>query len=93
MTHFFVMIQLQYNIYKTFKVVQADRNNIITQVFNLLKDGFPKVVIRTDISKFYESIPQENLFELINNNTLLSPQSRKLLKKIFYEFNLIKDSS
>lgn len=91
--HFFVMKQLQYNIYKTFKVVQADRNNIITQVFNLLKDGFPKVVIRTDISKFYESIPQENLFELINNNTLLSPQSRKLLKKIFYEFNLIKDSS
>lgn len=91
--NFFVMKQLQYNIYKTFKVVQADRNSIITQVFNLLKDGFPKFVIRTDISKFYESIPQENLFELINNNTLLSPQSRKLLKNIFYEFNLIKDPS
>lgn len=91
--HFFVMKQLQYNIHKTFKVKQADRNSIISQVFNLLNDGFPKVVVRTDISKFYESIPQENLFELINNNTLLSSQSRKLLKRIFYEFNQIKDVS
>lgn len=91
--HFFVMKQLQYNIHKTFKVKQADRNSIISQVFNLLNDGFPKVVVRTDISKFYESIPQENLFELINNNTLLSSQSRKLLKRLFYEFNQIKDVS
>jgi len=91
--HFFLMKQLQYNIYRTFKVVQADRNRIIKQTFNLLNDRFPKIVVRTDISKFYESIPQDKLFELINNNTLLSPLSRKFLKRIFHEFNKIKDNS
>ncbi|MCS4238285.1 hypothetical protein M2306_001606 [Myroides gitamensis] len=91
--HFFIMKQLQYNIHKTFKVIQADRNSIIKQTFNLLNDGFPKVVVRTDITKFYESLPQEKLFELIENNTLLSPLSRKFLKRIFYEFENVKDKS
>lgn len=91
--HFFLMKQLQYNIHKTFKVIQADRNNIIKQTFNLLNDGFPKVVVRTDITKFYESIPQKKLFELIENNTLLSPLSRKFLKRIFYQFEDVKDKS
>lgn len=91
--HFFAIKQLQQNLNKTFKVVQADRNKIIKQTYNLISDGFPKIIIRTDIHKFYESIPQNKLFEKLENNTLLSPLSKKLLKRLFYEFERIKDTS
>lgn len=91
--HFFAIKQLQQNLNKTFKVIQADRNKIIKQTYNLISDGFPKVIIRTDIYKFYESIPQNKLFEKLENNTLLSPLSKKLLKRLFYEFERIKDTS
>lgn len=91
--HFFAIKQLQKNLSKTFKVVQADRNKIVKQIYNLISDGYPKIVIRTDIHKFYESIPQGNLFDKINNNTLLSPLSKKLLKRLFFEFETIKDKS
>lgn len=91
--HFFAIKQLQRNLNKTFKVKQADRNRIVKQTYNLISDGFPKVIIRTDIHKFYESIPQKELFEKLENNTLLSPLSKKLLKRLFFEFEKIKDMS
>lgn len=91
--HFFAIKQLQSNLRKTFKVIQADRNKIIKQTYNLLSDGFPKIIIRTDIAKFYESIPQDKLFEKVDNNTLLSPFSKKLLKRLFFEFEKIKDKT
>ena len=91
--HFFAIKQLQSNLRKTFKVIQADRNKIIKQTYNLLSDGFPKIIIRTDIAKFYESIPQDKLFEKVDNNTLLSPFSKKLLKRLFFEFERIKDKT
>jgi hypothetical protein len=55
--HFFVLKQLQRNIYKTFKVKQASRKNIISQLKLILDDNFPKIIIRTDIESFYETIP------------------------------------
>ncbi|MBW8325733.1 MAG: RNA-directed DNA polymerase [Prolixibacteraceae bacterium] len=92
-TSFYAIKQLQYNIKKTFKVKQSSRNDIVRQIYYLLADGFPKIVIRTDISSFYESIPQNILFEKINNNILLSPHSKKLIRKLFYEFENKKDIS
>lgn len=91
--HFFAVKQLQRNLNKTFKVKQADRNRIVKQTYNLISDGFPKVIIRTDIHKFYESIPQKELIQKLENNTLLSPLSKKLLKRLFFEFERIKDLS
>jgi len=90
---YYAVKQLQRNIYKTFKVIQADRNRIIKQIFNIASDGFPKIIIKTDIKSFYESIPQDKLFEKIENNTLLSPFSQKLIKRLFYEFEDKKDKT
>lgn len=91
-TSYYAIKQLQSNIHKTFKVVQADRNLIVKQLFNSVSDGFPKVIIKTDIKAFYESIPQDKLFEKIDENTLLSPFSKKLIRKLFYEFESKKDT-
>ncbi|MBE7633542.1 hypothetical protein F7642_04255 [Tenacibaculum finnmarkense genomovar ulcerans] len=90
---YYAVKQLQQNINKTFKVIQADRNKIIKQIFNIASDGFPKIIIKTDIKSFYESIPQERLFKKIENNTLLSPFSKKLIKRLFYEFEDKKDKT
>ena len=90
---FFAIKQLQYNIRKTFKVKQSSRHLILSQIKLLLNDSSPKYVIRTDISKFFESIPQDKLLEKINNNTLLSSQSKKFIKQILEDYNNKKDKT
>lgn len=84
--NYFVSKQLQRNIYKTFKVKQASRKVIIEQLCLLLDDGFPKIIIRTDISKFYESIPHKELLEKIEENSLLSFPSKKIIKRVLNQY-------
>lgn len=84
--NYFVTKQLQRNIYKTFKVKQASRKVIIEQLTLLLDDGFPKIIIRTDISKFYESIPHKELLEKIEENSLLSYPSKKIIKRVLNQY-------
>lgn len=88
---YFAMKQMQYNIYRTFRVKQSNRYLISKQVKLLLKDNFPKIVLRTDIKGFYESVPQSNLLDMINNNQLLSPKTKTLLESLFYSYNELTD--
>jgi len=90
---YYAIKQLQYNINRTFKVAQANRNQIIKQLYNIVADGYPKVIIKTDIKSFYETIPHEKLFHTINDNNLLSPFSKKLIKKLFFEYENKKDTA
>jgi hypothetical protein len=90
---FFAIKQLQYNIRKTFKVKQSSRHLILSQIKLLLNDSSPKYVIRTDITKFFESIPQDRLFKKINDNTLLSIQSKKFIRQILDDYNSKKDAT
>lgn len=84
---YFAMKQLQRNIYRTFKVKQSDRHHLVRQLKLLLQDKFPKIVIRTDIKSFYESVPQFELLKLIENNSLLNPKSKSLIRKLLFSFN------
>ena len=83
---FFLFKQIQKNIQHSFKVKQADRNEIISQVVNMLDNGFPKYIIRTDIESFYESIPHDELKKVINRNHILSPLSTKVINEILREY-------
>jgi hypothetical protein len=84
--NYFVTKQLQRNIYKTFKVKQANRKVIIDQLQLLLNDGFPKIIIRTDIKKFYESIPHKDLLSKIEQNSLLSFPSKKIIRRVLNQY-------
>lgn len=84
--NYFVTKQLQRNIYKTFKVKQANRKIIIDHLRLLLDDGFPKIIIRTDIKKFYESIPHKELLEKIEENSLLSYPSKKIIRSVLNQY-------
>lgn len=90
---FFAIKQLQYNVKKTFKVKQSSRHLILSQIKLLLNESSPKYVIRTDVSKFFESIPQDKLFDKINDNTLLNIQSKKFIRQILDEYNTKKDTA
>ena len=90
---FFAIKQLQYNVKKTFKVKQSSRHLILSQIKLLLNESSPKYVIRTDVSKFFESILQDKLFDKINENTLLNIQSKKFIRQILDEYNTKKDTT
>lgn len=84
--NYFAIKQLQYNVRKSFKVKQANRFAIVNQIYSLLTDNFPKIVLRTDVKSFYESIPHDKLLAKINDNPLLSFLSKKLIWKILKDF-------
>lgn len=84
--NYFAIKQLQYNVRKSFKVQQANRFAIVNQINSLLTDNFPKIVLRTDVKSFYETIPHDKLIAKINNNPLLSFLSKKLIWKILKDF-------
>lgn len=90
--NYFAMKQLQKNMYRLFQVKQSNRYSIISQLKALLKDKFPKSVVRTDIEKFYESIPHEKVYQLIHKNNLLSPLSKKFVRQILSEYQRITGS-
>ena len=81
----FVMKTLQYNLKKVFKVQQANRHRIMTQVRILMNESTPKYIIRTDVHHFYESIPQDKLLNMIKGNTLLSKMSMRFIWQILEE--------
>jgi len=90
---FFAIKQLQYNILRTFKVKQSNRYNIVKDVKNILSTYFPRYLVKTDVKGFYESIPQDLLFNKIDENQLLNYKSRNLIKSLIWKYETIKDKS
>ncbi len=84
--NYFVLKQLQRNIYKTFSVKQSNRKNIIKQLKLLFDDNFPKVIIRTDFKSFYESIPHKQLIAKIEENSLLSHPSKTIIRSVLNQY-------
>ena len=86
----FAMKQLQINLQKTFKVKQANRHLIMTNIKLLLKTKRPFYIIRTDVSSFFESIPQEQLKHIVMDNTLLSYKPKVFVNAILNEYEAEK---
>lgn len=60
-----------------------DRAACIQELSNLLREGTPYRVYRTDIRSFYESIDQISLQQEIVNHQILNPKSINLLSCFF----------
>jgi hypothetical protein len=71
----------------SFKVKTADRHHIMASIKLLLYKDRPYYIIRTDIKKFYESINQEHLLELINQNPYLSLKTKGCIKSVLNQYN------
>lgn len=74
-----VLKKLNDNIKRLFKIKTSDRHAIVKQTISLLKDSQPFSIIRLDIKDFYESLNRTDIVSFINNEWLLSHQSRMVL--------------
>ncbi|MBC7009901.1 RNA-directed DNA polymerase [Pseudoalteromonas sp. BZK2] len=83
---FFSEKQIQRNIKYIYGVKQADRDLIIPQLKSVLDDQFPKIIIKTDIKSFYESIDREMLLKKLNESPLLSLTTRKLIARLLKSY-------
>lgn len=86
----FAMKQLQTNLQRTFKVKQANRHLIMTNIKLLLKTRRPFYIVRTDVSSFFESIPQDQLRHIVMDNTLLSYKSKVFVNALLHEYETEK---
>lgn len=89
--NFYAMKHLIKCIKKTYNLKHTNRDLASQQVQLLIKDNSPKIIIKTDIKKFYESINQQKIIEMIYDNQLLSPKSKKLIKSVLYQYNKLTD--
>ncbi|WP_027472178.1 antiviral reverse transcriptase Drt3a [Saccharicrinis fermentans] len=83
----FLSKQLQQNISQTYKIRQSSRYEIVSLLINLIEDEFPKVIIRTDIKSFYESIPQNKVIQKIKEDNLLSLKTQRFIGEILKGYN------
>ena len=89
---FYAMKILQRNLVHLFNVEMVNRHSVMTNLKLLLNTQTPLYIIRTDISGFFESIPQERLLRLIDRNSLLGTKSKGMVKKVLKEYEKIKDT-
>lgn len=85
-TLFFLLKKLQFNFNLSFDVKQSNRYELTYQLKNILENNFPKFIIKTDLSSFYENIDLKRMKQLITTNNTLSSNSKKLTFKILKEY-------
>jgi len=90
--HHYAEKQISKNLRRLYKVKQANRNQIVSQLADLLDDKFPYHFIRTDVSSFYESIDHSSLMKKLEDDQLLSHTSLRLTKNILAKFSLLTAS-
>jgi len=90
---YFASKQLQSNVKMSFNVQQSNRDIIIPQIKNLLEGNLKKIVIRTDIRNFYESINRNILMEMLDCESSLSFLSKKMIKNILEKYSELSNSS
>lgn len=90
---FFAIKQVQHNVSRLFGVKQSNRNSVVEHLIGLLQNDFPKTIIRTDISNFYESIDHTEILKRVNQDNLLSPKSRKIIHQILRSYKNLSGSN
>lgn len=65
---------------RVYKVVPADRNEIITQIKALLSGHTKKVIIRADIKSFFESVPLDSVIDKLLRDAYLNKLSLTYLR-------------
>jgi hypothetical protein len=65
---YFISRQIEHNLRTVFDVSPANRNLMSEQVLRTLEDETSKLIVRSDIRRFYESVPHARLLELVRNS-------------------------
>ncbi len=90
--YFYAIKNLQRILRGLFNVKQANKHQIMSNVKLLLNTTAPFYLIRTDITSFFESIPQQALLDKINANNLVNNKTKGMIRGILSEYNRQKDT-
>lgn len=91
--YFYAIKNLQKTLKGLFNVKQANKHQIMSNVKLLLNTTSPFYLIRTDITSFFESIPQQALWDKINANNLVNNKTKGMIKGKLSEYNRQKNSN
>lgn len=86
---YFVGKQLQSNLARLYKIKPSDRRRIVRQVKDILTTSFDLMIVRTDISAFYESIDRTILTLDLDKDQLLSLSSKSHIKCILKKYGIL----
>ena len=92
-TLFFLLKKLQFNLKLSYDVKQSNKYELTYQLKNILENNFPKFIIKTDLSSFYENINLKRMKYLISANNTLTNNSKKLIFKILNEYEIYSKKS
>ncbi len=82
-----VLRKINKNLNNIFKIRGLfGRETIITNIHKLISEGVPYRVYRLDVKSFYESFLIDEVLKIIENNLLLSLQTKRLIRQLL-EFN------
>lgn len=90
---YFAIKQVQGNIRRLYKVKQANRELILPQLREVIGDKMSKIVVRTDIASFYESIDRERLLTKLSRDGLLGYASLKVISSVLNDYGVLSNSS
>ncbi len=83
---YYAINQIGRNISRIYKVKQANRNQIVSQLKDCLSDGFPYHVIKLDVQSFYESIDHSALISKLKADQLLSATTLRLVEHLLWDY-------
>jgi len=89
---FYTLKKLELNISSLYKVKPANRDQVMDQLVGFLSDKFHYHILRTDVSSFFESIPQNKLLEKLKTDQLLCQKSLKLITNILHQYGEIANT-
>lgn len=90
---FYAMKCLSHNLMRVFNIETSNRHTVMTNLKLLMNNYLPVYVIRTDVSHFFESIPQKRLMDLVDRNSVLSMKSKEMIHKIIKQYEQLKDQT
>lgn len=82
---YFICKLIMKELNKVYKVRTFSRDSIISDLSMVLKDPCDKIIIRTDVKSFFESIPRDVLLDKIAQDGIICSKTVKLLRRLDYD--------
>lgn len=77
------------DLVENYHVTTGDRNAIVEELYVMLNNNTPKVLVRSDIKSFFESILQQPLMNYFEDDARISTFSLKYLRLFLEKYNIL----
>lgn len=86
---YFISRQIEENIKTSFSPRLPNRRALVEQALLSLDDSTDKLIVRTDLRGFFESVPHDKLINLLNGSHTLSRTTCRFISSILEEYRTI----